>query len=393
MTSSSQSQFLTRKGETSEKMSFETIPDEPDWWETFVKEQYPDEKCQKYFRCSRKTYIYLVKSLKSYVAPRAGSTTFDSSKSYMGKGVCAEKQVAILLYKLTSCVDYMKMSRKFKIHKTTIHKIIYRSIVAINKYLLHKIIKMPKNEDAEAVAADFEHVHEIPQILGVMSVIHIPVCSPINLNYKFLNSLLYPSFVLQAIMDSNCLFRDISVRHTGAVEPQNIIADSNIYKYSEKVLPTEKKSINGVDMSYKIISPKNGPSYPWLLNDYKPESTVEEAIFNRNLNDIRGYGDTVISRLRSRFPILCQMLDLSYKVVPQVIGACCVIHNICEVNDDPFFEEWLLEADAMLRKYPQPDMNFTGNEIDSQTLFERDVLKDYVNSKTIEIEASFLVNL
>ncbi|CAB0032834.1 unnamed protein product, partial [Trichogramma brassicae] len=120
-----------------------------------------------------------------------------------------------------------------------------------------------------------------------------------------------------------------------------------------------KRSINGVDMSYKIISPKNGPSYPWLLNDYKPESTVEEAIFNRNLNDIRGYGDTVISRLRSRFPILCQMLDLSYKVVPQVIGACCVIHNICEVNDDPFFEEWLLEADAMLRKYPQPDINFT----------------------------------
>lgn len=97
---------------------------------------------------------------------------------------------------------------------------------------------MPNETEAEIITKDFEYTHEIPQIIGVMTIVHIPIFSPINLNYKFLNSNRYSSFVLQSVLDSNYNFRDISVRHAGATEAKTILTESNIYKYSNKVVPS-----------------------------------------------------------------------------------------------------------------------------------------------------------
>ncbi|XP_003428014.1 putative nuclease HARBI1 [Nasonia vitripennis] len=359
-----------------------------DWWDAFVKDNYSNEKCLQYFKCSRKTFTFLVKLLKPHIAPKIGALDSDSPL-YLRKGVSVDKQVAVLLYKLTTCVDYVGISKKFKIHKTTIHKILYKSVIAINKYLLHSTISMPKPEEAEIICNDFEQAYKLPQIIGAMTLAHIPISSPINLNYKFLNSKLYPSFVLQTVIDSNFLFRDVSVRHAGATEPQLIIADSNIYKYSHKVMPPEKRNIGGIDISYKIIAPAPGPLYRWLLNSYDEETTKEETRFNNCLEEIRNYADSVISRLRSRFLILSHMMDLSYKVAPQVIAACCIIHNICERNGDTFLDEWLTESADRLKRYPQPDMQEGWEKAEKVVLDERDILKDYVNSlETDEIDAT-----
>ena len=27
--------------------------------------------------------------------------------------------------------------------------------------------------------------------------------------------------------------------------------------------------------------------------------------------------------------------------VPNVVGACCMLHNICEIHNDTFIEDWL----------------------------------------------------
>lgn len=40
-----------------------------DWWEDFVKEEFPNEKCLHYFKCSRKTFTYFLKALRPYVTP------------------------------------------------------------------------------------------------------------------------------------------------------------------------------------------------------------------------------------------------------------------------------------------------------------------------------------
>ncbi|KAJ8687281.1 hypothetical protein QAD02_023075 [Eretmocerus hayati] len=352
---------------------------DPKWWESFVNDDYPNTKCLTYFKCSRKTYMYLIDQLRPHVASKIGLTELDDS-IYLRKGICVDKQVAVVLQKLTTCADYVSISRKFDIHKTTVHKIIYKCILALNKHLLHDIIKMPNNMEARGIAQDFKFGYGIPMITGAMSITHIPISSPIHLNYQFLNSKLYPSFILQAVIDSNCLFRDVSVKHAGAAKPNVVLTDSNLYKYSTKVLPQEKQNVDGFDVPYKILGPEKGPPCSWLLTDYNPVHSSDEALFNKSATDIRNYSESVITRLRSRFLILSHAMDLSYKVAPQVIAACCIIHNICETHGDPCLEEWLIQSMNNTKRFPQPEMEGEFKETNKQSLRERDIIKNCVKS-------------
>lgn len=208
----------------------DSIKSEPDWWCEFAREDYSTEKCLQLFKCSRRTYMSLIKTLKPHISPKLGTSgkkswnyfyhksrtlvyfkIYISDIIFIGQivehifvpGVHVEKQVAIFLFKITTAADYTVISKKFKIHKTTIHKIVYKCVVGVNRFLLHKTISMPKDGEAEIIASDFEQVYKIPQLIGAMAIVHIPVTSPINLNYQFLNSKLYPSFVMQVVVDSN----------------------------------------------------------------------------------------------------------------------------------------------------------------------------------------------
>ena len=33
--------------------------------------------------------------------------------------------------------------------------------------------------------------------------------------------------------------------------------------------------------------------------------------------------------------------DMHIENIPNVVGACCMLHNICEIHNDTFNEEWL----------------------------------------------------
>lgn len=56
---------------------------ESDWWIDFVKKNYPQEQCLKNLKCSRKTYLYLVKFLKPYTTPKIG--VLENKESYLRK--------------------------------------------------------------------------------------------------------------------------------------------------------------------------------------------------------------------------------------------------------------------------------------------------------------------
>ncbi|XP_014204362.1 putative nuclease HARBI1 [Copidosoma floridanum] len=361
------------------KSNKKTQERQSDWWDDFVKGNYNNEQCLKHLKCSRKTYLFLVNFLMPYTKPKIGAS--NDNDIYLRKGVEVEKQVAVLLFKLTTNADYITISKKFKIHKTTIHKIIYKCVTALNKYLLHDVISMPKKEEVEFMAKDYECSYKIPQIIGTMTIVHIPISSPLLLNYQFLNARLYASFVLQSVVDSNNFFRDVSVRHAGAAELHTVLADSNIYKYWKKVIPPAKSNFNGTNVSYKIVGPAQGPLFSWLLNNYSPPATISDLFFNTKLEEIRAHANSVITRLRSRFSILSQPMDLSYKVAPQIIAVCCIIHNICEKNNDIFLEEWQDECKAFLKKYPQPGMNAEWEQPSDKVREERDALRDYANNQ------------
>ena len=55
----------------------------------------------------------------------------------------------------------------------------------------------------------------------------------------------------------------------------------------------------------------------------------------------------------------------------QQTAACCVLHNLCEMQDEEFDEDWRVEPDM---DHEQPDIN--GREDEEAAEDVRDVLKE-----------------
>lgn len=46
-------------------------------------------------------------------------------------------------------------------------------------------------------------------------------------------------------------------------------------------------------------------------------------------------------RLKGRWHCLLKRLDCETDRVPVMVGTCCVLHNICEINNEEYNEDWL----------------------------------------------------
>ena len=51
-------------------------------------------------------------------------------------------------------------------------------------------------------------------------------------------------------------------------------------------------------------------------------------------------------RLKGRWRCLLKRLDVDISDAQEVVAACCVLHNVCEVHGEEFNEEWLEGTDS-----------------------------------------------
>ena len=54
--------------------------------------------------------------------------------------------------------------------------------------------------------------------------------------------------------------------------------------------------------------------------------------------------ENTFGRWEGRFRRFLKQIDMSVESVIKVVAASCVIHNICEMQNEPFFDEWLQEG-------------------------------------------------
>ena len=46
-------------------------------------------------------------------------------------------------------------------------------------------------------------------------------------------------------------------------------------------------------------------------------------------------------RLKGRWRCLLKRLDVDVGDAPELVAACCVLHNICEIHGEAFDDEWM----------------------------------------------------
>ncbi|CAB4041206.1 Hypothetical predicted protein, partial [Paramuricea clavata] len=96
------------------------------------------------------------------------------------------------------------------------------------------------------------------------------------------------------------------------------------------------------------------PILPWVQKAFPREGlTRHQKHFNTCLSKARFVVEHAFGRLKGRWRCLMKRNDATLKYVIAQISACCVLHNLCKLQQD-FLEEWWL----------LPEMNECNNQDD-----------------------------
>lgn len=102
--------------------------------------------------------------------------------------------------------------------------------------------------------------------------------------------------------------------------------------------------INGVEVPLYIVADPAYPLLPWVQKAFQrnPGLTQHQKHFNRCLSKARFVVEGAFGRLKGRWRCLLKRNDTTLRYVIVQISACCVLHNLCEMQQEEFLEEWWL---------------------------------------------------
>ena len=191
-----------------------------------------------------------------------------------------------------------------------------------------------------------------PQCCGAIDGTHIPIIAPADHHCDYFNRKHFHSVILQAVVDHKYRFININVGHPGKHHDAYVFKESSLFEYPEQFFPDWKKNILGTNVPLFVIGDPAYPLLPWLMKGYINNIATTEAqqYYNYRLSSARMVVEGAFGRLKGRWRCLLKRYDGEIDFVPNVVTACCVLHNMCEVHNEYFDQAWLTEVENQDRQ-------------------------------------------
>ena len=93
-----------------------------------------------------------------------------------------------------------------------------------------------------------------------------------------------------------------------------------------------------------IVADAAYPLMPWLMKPYTGHLTPSKEVFNAHLTRARLQVECAFGRLKGRFRCLLTRLDMGEHNIPEVVAACCILHNLVESKGEAFLPGWGTET-------------------------------------------------
>ena len=207
----------------------------------------------------------------------------------------------------------------------------------------------------------------------------IPVTPPFLEHTDYFNRKGWYSIILQGVVDHNYLFEDIYVGWPGNVHDARVLAHSSIYAKAShgEIFPEDKIKIKDTDVPIFLIGDSAYPLTTWIMKPFAHNTslTIQQKNYNYALCRARTVVENGFGRLKARWRRLLKRIDMDVDKVPNIITACCILHNLCEINREHFNDLWLEEVDNS-NQPPCTPSNVTSN--DAKDI--REALVYYYNS-------------
>ncbi|KAF8790648.1 Protein ANTAGONIST OF LIKE HETEROCHROMATIN like protein [Argiope bruennichi] len=312
----------------------------PYWWEK-VKGTSSHNQWLKYVRMGKDNFMKLVKNLSPYL--EAESTM----------NITIEKQTAIALISMASGKSNAYIGRLFGISKSSVAIVIENVCDAI-KSLMPQYLKVPEKSVLERNINDFENKWGFPQCAGVIGTIHVPV-NTLNLPENasdYINSNKERSVLLQGVVDSNYKFWDVNIGWPGSVHESRVFTNSMLWLKGQdhNLFPDTLKELYGIKIPIYILAGTPYPQSHWVLGPFLNEASIKEKNFNEKFTFAYNTIEIAFKRLKARWMCLVQGNICSIEVLPSVIAACCVLHNICEMNNEIFLDSWIAKSENTFKQ-------------------------------------------
>nr|XP_043625084.1 protein ALP1-like [Erigeron canadensis] len=293
------------------------------WWEYYNSDECPDDEFKKAFRMSKSTFNMICDELDSAVTKK---------DTMLRQAIPVRQRVAVCLYRLATGDPLRAVSGKFGLGISTCHKLVLEVCAAIKTVLMPKYLQWPNKERLGQIKSEYGSISGIPNVSGSMYTTHVSIIAPkvspaAYYNKKHTERNQKPSYstTVQGVVDPRGVFTDISIGHPGSLSDDKILERSALSQRFNK----------GYTKDTLVVGNSGYPLLDWLLVPYSHQNlTWSQHSYNEKLCDVQNIAKDAFMRLKGRWVCLQKRTEVKLQDLPVVLGACCVLHNICEMNNE-----------------------------------------------------------
>ena len=320
---------------TSIERQFWTLTQNGQWFE-IVETPFTEKEWYDNFRISKSMFDYIVREIQDEIVQK---------NTPMRKAISPRKRTAITLYYMSSTAEYRTIANLFGV-STPFVCLCIRDVCKAIKKLKNDFLKVPKGEDLREVMRLYKEKWGFPSCAGAIDGTHIPIQAPLENRTDYINRKSYHSIVMQALVDSKYLFRDVVIGWPGSVHDARVLSNSELYNRgcNEQLFdPIIKESVLGVAMSPLTLGDPAYPLLDWLIKAYPENQNTPnwQQNFNYRLSRARMTAEHTLGRWKGRLRRVVKHIDMAVRSTCYLVAASCILHNICELRKDNFLEEWL----------------------------------------------------
>ncbi|KAK9149109.1 hypothetical protein Scep_007866 [Stephania cephalantha] len=293
------------------------------WWDQCSHPDFPESEFKRAFRMGKATFDMICEELNSVVA---------KEDTMLRAAIPVRQRVAVCIWRLATGEPLRLVSKRFGLGISTCHKLVLEVCSAIKTVLMPKFLQWPDEESVERTKKDFESSSGIPNVVGSMYTTHIPIIAPkvsvaayFNKRHTERNQKTSYSITVQGVVNPKGVFTDVCIGWPGSMPDDQVLEKSALYQRANGGL------LNGV----WIVGSSGYPLMDWVLVPYTQQQlTWTQHAFNEKIREIQWVAKDAFARLKGRWSCLQKRTEVKLQDLPVVLGACCVLHNICEMMNE-----------------------------------------------------------
>ncbi|KAL3825319.1 hypothetical protein ACJIZ3_021348 [Penstemon smallii] len=303
------------------------------WWDQVNNPDFPEEEFKKSFRMSRATFNLICDELESVVTKK---------DTMLRLAIPVPQRVAVCIYRLATGEALREVSKRFGLGISTCHKLVLEVCTAIKTVLMPKYLQWPDENRMSEIKKEFEICSGIPNVGGTMYTTHVPIIAPkvsvssyFNKRHTERNQKTSYSITVQGLVDPKGVFTDICVGWPGSMTNDQVLEKSALFK---------RASVGALN-DVSIVGNSSYPLMDWVLVPYAQQHlTWTQHAYNEKVEVVEKVAKDAFMRLKGRWSCLQKRTEMKLQDLPIVLGACCVLHNICELRNEDLRNELRFEV-------------------------------------------------